>query len=119
MAKILVIDDAEDTRNFVERVLGKEHEVFTVEEWTKAQDYLFEQALDLILLDINMPGFTGDQVAKIFKKGLGHKPVKIVLFSAMDEYALRQKAREVEVDGYISKTSDEKLLHIRVRRYLK
>lgn len=30
MAKILVIDDSEDTLDLVEQVLGEEHEIFTL-----------------------------------------------------------------------------------------
>jgi DNA-binding response OmpR family regulator len=119
MAKILVIDDAEDTRNFVKQALEEEHEVFTIDNWTKVNEYIFKHDLDLILLDINMPGFKGDVVADILMKSMKHKLLNIVLFSAMDEYTLRQKAQEVGVKGYISKTFDKKLLRIRIRRYLK
>lgn len=119
MAKILVIDDAQDTRDFVKRALGQEHEIFAIDNWLEIKDYLIKYDLDLVLLDVNMPGFKGDKVAEILLKGEKSKPLNIVFFSAMDEYALRQKAQEVGVHGYISKTFDEKLLRIRVRRFLK
>ncbi len=119
MAKIIVIDDAEDAREFVIRALGDDHEVVALENWTQIKDYLVEGSVDLILLDVNMPGFKGDKVADLLLKSDQAKSVKIVLFSALDEYALRQKSREVGAAGYISKTFDEKLLKVRVRRYLR
>lgn len=120
MAKILVVDDDPQTLEFVKRALGEDHEVFALEDWTELNNYIYEHEIDLILLDINMPSiFTGDKVANMLKNSVKGKALNIVLFSAMDEYALRQKAKEVGANGYISKTFDEKLLRIRVRRYLK
>ncbi len=37
----------------------------------------------------------------------------------MDECALRQNAQDVGANGYISKTFDEKLLPVRIKRYLR
>ncbi len=119
MARIIVIDDAQDAREFVIRALSDDHEVVTLENWTQIKDYLVEGTIDLILLDVNMPGFKGDKVADLLLKSDQGKAVKIVLFSALDEYTLRQKAQEVGAAGYISKTFDEKLLKVRVRRYLR
>jgi DNA-binding response OmpR family regulator len=119
MAKILVVDDSQETREFVERALGEEHEIFAIDNWMESKEYLVKYDLDLVLLDVDMPGFKGDQIAEILLKRETSKAMHIVLFSAMDEYALRRKAREVGAHGYISKTFDEKLLRVRVRRYLR
>ena len=73
----------------------------------------------MILLDMNMPGLKGDKVADLLMKSDQGKRVKIVLFSAIDEYALRKKAHAVGAAGYISKTFDERLLRIQVKRYLR
>ena len=119
MARLVVIDDAQDARDFVLRALGDDHDVIALENWTQIKDYLVEGTIDLILLDVNMPGFKGDKIADLLLKSERGKAVKIVLFSALDEYALRQKAQEVGAAGYISKTFDEKVLKVRVRRYLR
>jgi PleD family two-component response regulator len=119
MAKILVIDDSADTLNLVKQVLEDEHEVFVIDSWVHATDYIFKYDLDLILLDINMPGLSGDKLAEVLMKSVKSKSVNIVLFSAMDEADLRRKAKEVGAKGYIPKTFDSNLLRSRVRRYLK
>jgi DNA-binding response OmpR family regulator len=119
MAKIIVIDDAQDAREFVMQALSDEHEVVALENWTQIKDHLVEGHVDLILLDINMPGFKGDKVADLLLKSDHGKSANIVLFSALDEYSLRQKAQKAGAAGYISKTFDEKLLKVRVRRYLR
>ena len=118
MATILVIDDSKDTLNLVTQVLEEEHKVFAIDSWVHATDYIFKHDIDLILLDINMPGLSGDKLAEVLMKTVKTKPVNIVLFSAMDEAELRRKAQEVGAKGYIPKTFDGKLLRSRVRRFL-
>ncbi len=119
MATLLVIDDSEDTRTLVKQVLGKEHEVLTLDSWVHAAEYIFKHNIDLILLDINMPGLSGDKLAEVLMRSVKSKPLNIVLFSAMDESDLRRKAKEIGAKGYIPKTFDANLLNSRVRRFLK
>ena len=119
MATILVIDDTEDVRNLATQVLKEEYEVFAIDSWVHATDYIFKHNIDLILLDINMPGLSGDKLAEVLMKTVKSKPVNIVLFSAMDEAELRKKTKESGALGYIPKTFDGNLLRSRVRRFLK
>lgn len=119
MATLLVIDDTEDVRNLATQVLSEEHEVHAIDSWVHATDYIFKHDIDLILLDINMPGLSGDKLAEVLMKSVKSKPVNIVLFSAMDEGELRKKTKEVGAMGYIPKTFDGNLLRSRVRRFLK
>ena len=119
MATLLVIDDSEDVRNLATQVLSDEHEVYAIDSWVHATEYIFKYSIDLILLDINMPGLSGDKLAEVLMRSVKSKPVNIVLFSAMDEADLRRKAKEVNAMGYIPKTFDGNLLRSRVRRFLK
>ncbi len=119
MAKILVIDDLEEVRNLVKRVLGQEHEVFTIESWVHANEYIFKHDLDLILMDVNMPSLSGDKLTEVLMKTVKNKSLNIVLFSAMDEFELRKKARKVGAKGYIPKTFDENVLLSRAQKFLR
>ncbi len=119
MATLLVIDDSEDVRNLVKKVLGKEHEVLTLDSWVHATEYIFKHNIDLILLDINMPGLSGDKLAEVLMKSVKSKALNIVLFSAMDEADLRRKTKEVGAMGYIPKTFDGAVLSTRVDRFLR
>lgn len=119
MAKILVIDDLEEIRNLVKRVLGREHEVFAIESWVHAKEYIYNHDLDLILMDVNMPSLSGDKLTEVLMKTVKNKSLKIVLFSAMDEFELRKRARKVGAKGYIPKTLDENVLRARIQKFLK
>jgi len=120
MAKILVVDDEQDSREMVEQALGQEHEVFAVENWVHVADYIFKYEIDLILMDVNMPGLKGDKLTEVLlRQSRTKKPLKIVLFSALDEAELQQKVKEVNAAGYILKTFDKNLLRLRIGRFLR
>ena len=118
MAKILVIDDAEETLDLVEQVLGQEHDILTLSSWVNVAHYVYHHAPDLILMDVNMPGLAGDTLTKVLMKNVKEKALSIVLFSSIDEDELQRKAQQVNARGYISKTFDADLLRSHIRRFL-
>lgn len=119
MAKILTIDDDDDALLFVEGALGKDHEVTTVSTWIKASDELVRESFDLILLDIDMPGLSGDKLADILQKRFVDPPLKIVLFSGLEEVELQKKAEQIQAAGYIHKPCPHDLFSLRIRRFLR
>lgn len=67
--KILVVDDEALMRNFlVEAVKRKGIDVVAAENGTKALSLLKEQAFDLVITDMKMPGITGLEVLKAVKE---------------------------------------------------
>ena len=59
---------------------------------------------DLVLIDVNMPFLTGDAFVSLFGQCPAMTESSIVLYSAIDDVALKQKVTECNADGYISKT---------------
>ena len=119
MSKILLIDDSIEVHSIVTDILSGDHEVFAVESWPEANNYIFRHEIDLILIDVNMPGVKGDKIAKVLQETTLNKPLRIVLFSALDETVLRKLAFESQVSGYIQKTFDQDLLKYKIEKYLK
>lgn len=124
MSTILLIDDSQDSRDLVSRVLGDEHEVHTAESWSKAFSALTTGNVDLVLLDVQLPGFSGDQIAEMLlpkdsERDPDKKYPKIVFFSALDRATLSQKAKSAGISGFIQKTYDERLLKHFVKKHLK
>lgn len=119
MATFLIIDDSEDVRNLAVHALNGEHNALIIDGWVQAAHYVMKYDIDLILLDINMPGLNGDKVAEILTQCIKSKPVNSVLFSTMDEAELRRTAKRVGAIGYIPKTFDGNFLQSGVRRFLK
>jgi two-component system, NtrC family, response regulator PilR len=67
-ARILVVDDEESIREFLEIMLRKEgYEVTCAEDGEKAQDFLKKKTFDLVISDLQMPKVTGIQLLKYVK----------------------------------------------------
>ena len=118
MARILIIDDDPTCLELAEDILGSSHEIFTSTDWSKANKYIFRSQLDLLLIDINMPGVSGDKVAQILQETFSNRTFKIVLFSALGKPILKRKTREIGADGYIQKDFDDDILLHEVEKFL-
>jgi DNA-binding response OmpR family regulator len=72
---------------------------------------------DLILVDVQMPEAFGDDVASTLRGARGVR-VPILLVSNLEDGELARRAREAEVDGWISKRAGLQELVRRVKELL-
>lgn len=63
--RILVVDDEESIREFLEIMLKKEgYEVTCAEDGAKAKDVLAKKSFDMVISDLQMPNMTGIELLK-------------------------------------------------------
>ena len=117
MARILIVDDDPDVAGILSGALAPTHEVIAARDWTQVNEHVFRKPVDLVLVDVGMPVIAGDKIAGILRRTVDRK-VKIVLFSAMDEGALRRLAATAKADGYLQKNFDPVVLTAQVERLL-
>jgi two-component system, NtrC family, response regulator PilR len=68
-SRILVVDDEESIREFLEIMLKKEgYEVTTAEDGAKAKEILTKKSFDMIISDLQMPNMTGIELLKHVKE---------------------------------------------------
>lgn len=68
-ARILVVDDEESIREFLEIMLRKEgYEVTCAEDGQKALDVLKKKSFDMVISDMQMPNMTGMELLKATKE---------------------------------------------------
>jgi two-component system KDP operon response regulator KdpE len=104
MARVLVAEDEAPIRWLLAEVLeGEGHIVLAVASGTEALARAAEQAPDLAVLDLNLPGLDGESVAMRLR-GLYGDAVPVVLVSASPYLALA--ARHVGAAGYMAKPFD-------------
>jgi DNA-binding NtrC family response regulator len=91
--KILVVDDEQLVRWFLERALKKEgHEVLTISNITEAFEKLSSGDVDILFIDLRMPEGSGtDLLQKI--RNISRKP-KIVVCSAYITPELEKEFRD-------------------------
>jgi two-component system response regulator PilR (NtrC family) len=67
-SRVLVVDDEESIREFLEIMLRKEgYEVSTVEDGQKALEVIKKKSFDLVISDLQMPNMTGIELLKHVK----------------------------------------------------
>ncbi len=112
--RILCLDDNEMILNILKHILEHEgYEVFTATECSSIHSYLFNQQVQLLISDVQMPGLPGTRVCQMLKASL--KDLKIVLFSNIPERDLERLSKESKADDWISKNAkpDEWLEKVR------
>jgi CheY-like chemotaxis protein len=117
--RILVIDDDEAHLSSTRDILATEgYEVFTHVNGFGATNRARDLKPDLILLDVNMPALSGENLLEIFRGNTGTRDLPVVFYSSNDEDVLRDAVRRFGARGYISKGSLPALRN-RVAHYLR
>lgn len=107
MASILVIDDAADARRLIERFLTKAgHTVTAVESADLGMAHLKREKIDLVLLDLDMPGKDGVACLTMIRgdTAIQRLPVFMVTGTALREVVI--KVARLGVAGIVLKTGN-------------
>jgi len=84
-ANVLVVDDLEENRNMIARVLSSNKiNVLLADDGISALEVLEKQVPDLILLDLMMPEMDGFKFSEIVKKDERFAEIPIVVLTARD-----------------------------------
>lgn len=115
MAKILVVEDENKIARFVELELKYEgYEVDIAEDGRKGLEKGLKQDIDLILLDVMLPGLSGMEVCRrIRQEG---RQVPIIMLTAKDDVTDKVAGLDMGADDYMTKpfAIEELLARIRV-----
>lgn len=102
--RILLIDDDDRLLTTTATLLELEgYEVVTHKTAFGATTKIVDTRPDLVLLDVNMPGLSGEGLADVIRENKHVAHVRIAFLSSNDEEDLRRSAIEHRVDGYICK----------------
>jgi adenylate cyclase len=114
-SRILVVDDNESNRDLLSRRLQRQgHTVLQAEDGTRALAMVEQEALDLVLLDLMMPGISGYDVLARLKRDARHRDIPVIMISALSELDSIVRCIEAGADDYITKPFDPTLLRARV-----
>ena len=118
MFQILVVDDDKNTRMLLKAVLQAEnYTVFTAENGEAALDVMDREHIDLVVLDIMMPKMDGYEFTKVLRESDNNLPILMV--SAKQLPADKQKGFLVGTDGYMTKPIDEMEMLLRIKALLR
>lgn len=119
-ARILYIEDNFDNRKLVSRVLQAEgYEVIEAQNGMQALERLDTDAIDLTLVDINMPDIDGYTLATRIRSTPKFAGMPILAMTANVMRGDRERSLKAGCDGYIQKPIDIDTLSAQLERYLR
>jgi PAS domain S-box-containing protein len=117
---ILVVDDQPQNVDLLEAYLVPQgYEIVKASSGKEALGKLSGNHIDLMLLDVIMPGMDGFEVTRRVRKDNTHRLLPIILVTALRDVDDRVKGIDAGCDDFISKPFDKMELSARVRSLLK
>lgn len=116
---ILIVDDVPDHANMIIEYFGDTNANFyVVGTGAKAIEFCMDELvkIDLILMDIKLPGVSGYDVARIIKNV--YNDIPIIAQTAYAAKEDREKCKKAGFDGYISKPICFDLAAVIINKYL-
>ncbi|MDB5691630.1 MAG: response regulator [Alphaproteobacteria bacterium] len=114
---ILLVDDARDIRDPLAQYLGKNGlRVTKAADAAEARQVLAAHAIDLVLLDIMMPGEDGLSLAGFIRATSG---IPVILLTAKAEETDRIVGLELGADDYVTKPFSPRELLARIKAVLR
>ncbi|WP_430397028.1 response regulator [Ferrovibrio sp.] len=119
-ARIIVVDDEAGIREMLAEYLsGHGFVVRAADGAAHCRRLLAEEAADLVVLDINMPGEDGLSLARWLRGEAAFSSIGIVMLTAESDVVDRVVGLEVGADDYVTKPFDLRELRARIRTVLR
>src|ERR1700716_707266 len=110
---VLIVDDDEGMRDTLTAILKREYRVLRVSSGEAALPILNREDIDLMLLDVRLPGISGFEVLRIVKEN--YSLIEVVMISAINEIETAVQAMKHGAYHYITKDFDYDQLRSLVR----
>ncbi|MCS7231203.1 MAG: response regulator [Elusimicrobiota bacterium] len=102
MKKILIVEDEELLLDaFISALKRRNYEVIGISNGKEAVDYIKDNKVDLIILDIKLPDMSGLQVLESIRKILPSVP--IIMCTAYDSFKTDYQVWANQVSDYVVK----------------
>ncbi|RYE67574.1 MAG: PleD family two-component system response regulator, partial [Rhizobiaceae bacterium] len=115
-ARILVVDDIPANVKLLEaRLLAEYFDVLTADDGYKALAICEQAHVDVILLDIMMPGIDGFEVCERLKANPRTSHIPVVMVTALDQPSDRVRGLKAGADDFLTKPVNDLQLISRVK----
>ena len=101
---VLIVDDDERTRDALAAILRREYRVLRVASGEAALLLLDKEDVDLVLVDVRLPGVSGFDVLRIVREN--YSLVEIIMISAMNDIEMAVQAIKHGAYHFIHKDFD-------------
>ena len=114
-ASILIVDDDETNRDLLARRLQRQgYNTISRDGGRPALQFLEQEAVDLILLDMIMPDMNGMEVLQQLKQDRRLKHIPVIMLSALDDVSQIIQCILIGAEDYLFKPYNPVLLKARI-----
>ena len=113
---ILIVDDDELLRKLIRESLKESYGILEAEDGANVEAILESESVDLIILDVSLPGDDGFAVMRRLRQ---HSQVPVIMLTAKSDVVDRVVGLELGADDYICKPVEMRELIARIRTVLR
>ena len=104
MQRVLVVEDDINTRSAVEKHLAEAgYAIHCAANGWEALLVLDHESIDLVLLDLVMPGMDGQTFLRILRNGVKHRNVPVIVVTAFDVPEMEKLVNPLGVERVLGK----------------
>lgn len=119
MYKVMIIDDDTTSLAITKALLEDEYDVVMMNSGLQALGYLKDYPeVDLILLDMMMPGTDGMTVLHTLKEDSQTKHIPVILFTSLDGMNLKADALLSGASDFLTKPVHQQLMKIKIAHHI-
>lgn len=113
---IMIVDDDEGIRDTLEAILKQQYNVIKAQDGETALKMVSEREINVILLDIMLPGINGLDVLRLVKER--YEDVEVIVITAVKDIDTAVKAIKLGAYYYVTKEFDYDEIHALVNKAL-
>lgn len=115
---ILAVDDSRMIPKMVKQTLGQDYRVLVASNTMEALGKLHHDSIDLMLLDISMPGVDGFELCRIIRRTPHLEKLPIIMLTARDTIGDKIEGRLAGATEYLTKPFNPEKLQTTVEKIL-
>jgi two-component system, chemotaxis family, response regulator PixH len=117
---VLLLDDNPLVLKIAKAILSKDgFHSLTASTWTEFNRILSSYHPDIIFLDVNLPGVTGDRLSIALKSSPGTQDIPVILISDLPESSLEALLPVSGADAWLRKPLTREKLMDMIRRFVR
>lgn len=117
---LLIVDDEEPNRQLLSALLGAQgFHALVARDGPSALELIERGNIELVLLDVMMPGMDGIEVCRRVREQLRNRDITIVFVTALSDRDSRLRAKVAGANDFLVKPIDSYELSFRVENWMK
>ncbi|MBF0109975.1 MAG: hybrid sensor histidine kinase/response regulator [Magnetococcales bacterium] len=117
-SNLLIVDDAIANIEILSDLLKDDYRILTAKSGRVALDLVTSERIDLILLDLQMPGMDGYEVCRILKGGSETQDIPVIFVTSKDDPTLEARALALGAVDFLAKPVAPSIVKARIRTHL-